>query len=463
MALDQILAHKRAEIAARKRAATLESVLGQCTPSSRSLAAALRRGRPGFILEIKFASPSAGTIRPGNDLAPVLASYGRHADAVSVLTDQKHFDGSLARLREVRQHLSQPLLCKDFILEPFQVAEARAHGADAILLILAAITDDAWRLCAALAERLGMEVLTEIHDEAEAARAVALGATIIGINHRDLRTLTIDLSTTARLSPLIPPDRIVVAESGIASREQVVALRPHADAFLVGSALMGASDLDRAVRQLRYGRTKVCGLTTPEDAQAALAAGATHGGLMFAPASPRLISRARAAAVRNGAALEWVGVFADQRPGDIATMATTLELSAVQLHGNEAPDAVARVRAGLPPGCEVWKAVRVQDRIPMRQETGADRLLLDGWAADKLGGTGRPFDWSLLRAHPERAELIVAGGLTAANVDRATALDPWALDLSSSVESAPGRKAREKLDEFFAARRRIPGRGGELQ
>ena len=192
----------------------------------------------------------------------MLASYAAHADAVSVLTDERFFGGSLQRLAEVRKRLEQPLLCKDFILEPYQVAEARAHGADAILLILAAVDDATWSACAAAAERFGMEVLTEVHDAEEVARATALGAAIIGVNHRNLQTLQVDMSTTARLAPRIPADRLVIAESGIASRRDVTTLRPHADAFLVGSALMREADLDGAVRRLVYGKTKVCGLTS---------------------------------------------------------------------------------------------------------------------------------------------------------------------------------------------------------
>ncbi|HSE53747.1 MAG TPA: bifunctional indole-3-glycerol-phosphate synthase TrpC/phosphoribosylanthranilate isomerase TrpF [Gemmatimonadales bacterium] len=460
MVLDQILAHKRDEVAARKAATSLESLRARAVPTTRSLTRALRAGRPGFILEIKFASPSAGIIRSGAELTPVVASYGRHADAVSVLTDQRFFGGSLERLTQVRQLLHQPLLAKDFILEPYQVVEARAHGADAILLILAAIDDQTWRACADEAGRLGMEVLTEVHDEAEASRAVALGAGIIGINNRDLRTLAVDADTTARVSPRIPQDRLVVAESGIASRETVARLRPHADAFLVGSALMGAPDLDRAVRDLVYGRTKICGLTRAEDAARALEAGATHGGLMFAADSPRRISALEAREVSAGAPLSWVGVFADQPPEEIAAAAADLDLAAVQLHGNESPDQAAEVRRQVPAATAVWKAERVQERIPARG--GADRLLLDGWTAGRLGGTGRTFDWSLLEQFPERAEVILAGGLRASNVAAAAALETWALDASSGVESAPGRKDPGLLRDFFTQRRRLPGRGDSL-
>ena len=226
---------------------------------------------------------------------------------------------------------------------------------------------------------------------------------------------------------------------------------------------MREADLDQAVRELRYGRTKICGLTTPDDARAALHAGATHGGVMFALESPRRISMERAEVVRRAAPLHWVGVFANQPPKDIAAAAAQLGLSAVQLHGSEAPDEVRRVRALLPSGCEVWKAFRVQQRIPGRSETGADRLLLDGWTASKLGGTGRPFDWTLLDRYPELGEVVLAGGLNAGNVDRAAALNTWGLDVSSGVESAPGTKDPGKLQQFFAARRRIPGRGGSLR
>lgn len=458
MALDAILAHKRVEVASRKAAASLESLLSRATPSDRDFEASLSAQRPGFILEIKFASPSGGVIRAGADLAPVLASYGRHADVVSVLTDERFFGGSLARLAEVRANIPQPLLCKDFILEPFQVAEARVHGADAILLILAAIDDAAWCACAALAERLGMSVLTEVHDEAEARRAVELGARIVGINNRNLRTLAIDMATTPRLAPLIPPDRLLVAESGVADRDDVSTLAPHVDAFLVGSALMKESDLDRATRRLVYGRTKICGLTGPEDAEAAVQAGATHGGLVFVAGSPRLVSPVEAERTRQAAPLDWVGVFANQSPETVADLAASLRLAAVQLHGNEDSTEVRRVRALVPEQCEVWKAVRVRGRIPLRAETGAGRVLLDGWSPGKLGGSGIQFDWSLLTSHPERRTVILAGGLDPANVEDAARLEPWALDLSSGVESTPGRKDPQKLRDFFSARRRLPSR-----
>lgn len=456
--LDTIIEHKRRDVAARRALTSLESLRARATPTHRSLSAALRRSRPGFILEIKSASPSAGTIRRDSCLDPVIESYGRHADAVSVLTDERFFGGSLARLADIRRRLSQPILCKDFILDPFQVVEARLHGADAILLILAAINDDTWRSCALEAARLGMEVITEVHDEAETARALALGAPIVGINNRNLRTLDVDLGTTARLSRKIPSDRLIVAESGIAGRESVLALRPHADAFLIGSALMRESDIDRAVRRIVYGRTKICGLTAPRDAELAAAGGATHGGLIFTAASPRMISEAAAARIASAAALEWVGVFADQPASDIARIAARLDLAAVQLHGGEREEEIARVRATVPAATAVWKAERVRTSLPTKV-TDADRLVLDGFTEGRLGGTGVSFDWSLLENYANREEVILAGGLRPDNVARAAAVGTWALDVCSGIESSPGRKSEDLLASFLAERRRIPGRG----
>jgi len=453
MALDAILEHKRKELAERRARTSLESLLAHAEPSRRSFAAALRRGGPGFVLEIKCASPSAGIIRAGADLEPVLASYGRHADAVSVLTDERFFGGSLARLAAVRQRLEQPLLAKDFFLEPYQVAEARVHGADAILLMLAAIDDPTWRACTELATRLGMEVLTEIHDAAEAGRALALGARTIGINNRDLRTLRVDSATVVKLAPRIPLDRLVIAESGYGSREDVAAASSSVDAFLVGSVLMAAQDPDAAVRELVYGRTKVCGLTRAEDAAAAAHAGATHGGLIFAEHSPRRVRLDAARAVRRAAPLRWVGVFADQDTEAIATTARELGLTAVQLHGAESPECVTELRRALPAPCEIWKAVRVADRLPRRAETAADRVLLDG------PGTSQRFDWDLLAEYPERPAAVLAGGLRPENVTAAAALGTYAIDVSSGVERAPGEKDANRIEAFLRARRRLPGRG----
>lgn len=460
MVLEEILAWKRREVKERLGGASRESLQERCAQSRRSFLEAIRRSAPAFILELKHASPSSGRLVEASRREAVLSAYAPHADAVSVVTDTRFFEGSLEDLDRARGLTDLPVLCKDFILEPVQVAEARLHGADAVLLILSALNDDAWRDCAATARCLGMDVLTEIHDEDEARRAVDLGAALIGINSRNLRTLRIDRDTVARLAPRIPRDRAVVAESGIRCRGDVLALRAHADAFLVGTSLLRDPDLEAAVRHLVYGMTKICGLTLPEDAAAAWEAGATHGGLIFVASSPRHLSLRQAARIREASPLRWTGVFADEEPAHIAGAVQSLDLSAVQLHGEESPERIARLRSALPEGCEIWKAVRVRDRIPGIPPHGADRMLLDAWCPARRGGTGRAFDWSLLEDLPHREGLILSGGLHPGNAARAAATGVTGLDVCSGVERAPGEKDRDRLERFLRARRRLPGRSG---
>jgi indole-3-glycerol phosphate synthase/phosphoribosylanthranilate isomerase len=250
-----------------------------------------------------------------------------------------------------------------------------------------------------------------------------------------------------------------VAESGFRSHADVLALRDRADAFLVGSALMRAGHLERAVRRLIFGEVKVCGLTRAVDARAAWRAGASWGGLVFAGESPRRIVVTRARSVRAAAPLRWAGVFVNEQPQRIARIAGELRLDAVQLHGEESPAQVAAVRRVVPRGCEVWKAVRVkEDRVtPPLASSGADRLLLDAHHPGARGGTGRRFDWSVVAALPDRERLILAGGLAVENAQRADAVGVGMLDVSSGVEEAPGHKSPSRLDAFFAALRGTKG------
>lgn len=452
MALGEIVARKRLDVAERMAARSLESFRDCLTLSDRSLSNALTERGLGFILECKRASPSQGTIRAGLDPLDVAAAYRPHASAISVLTDGPYFGGSFDDLRAVRAAVRQPVLCKDFVVDPYQVYEARLHGADAVLLMLSVLDDDTWRRCAEVVARLGMEALTEVHDEAEMARARALGAPIVGINNRDLRTLKVDLAVTERLARQRPAGALLVSESGVGSHADVRRLRAHVDAFLVGTTLMRAPDLSRAVRELLYGRVKVCGLTRPDDAQVAAAAGATWGGLLLAEESPRRVSAVQAAAVRAAEpALQWAGVFVNASPAEVAHAARALALDAVQLHGEEDADTIVAVRAAVPPETEVWKAVRVRESIP--QVEAADRVLLDAFSKSARGGTGLTFDWRLLEGVSDRSRLIVSGGLNAARVLAADGLGAWALDVSSGVETSPGHKSPEKIHGFFAALR----------
>lgn len=459
MALEVILARTRQDLVTRMREVPRDILERTLRPSDRSFAAALRRSHTGFIMECKQAAPSAGLLRAPYDPAAIARDYAPFADAVSVLTDGPFFQGAHAHLRDVRAAVDRPVLCKDFVVDPYQIMEARAHGADAVLLMLSVLDDAGWRACEATAQAVGIETLTEVHDDRELDRALALGAPIIGINNRDLATLSLDLEVTRRLAPRIPRDRIVVGESGIGTRADVRTLAPLVDALLVGTSLMRAADLPRAVRRLVVGEVKVCGLTRAEDARAAWEAGATFGGLIFAPGSPRQVTIEAARGVRETVPLRWVGVFVNAPLTEVARMAGELRLSAVQLHGEEPPDLIRGLRGHLPAGCEIWKAVRVRDRVPPLADTGADRLLLDAWQADRRGGTGRVFDWSLLHGHADQGRIILGGGLTPANAASAAALGVSGLDVNSGVESAPGIKSRELLAAFFAALRG-PGREG---
>ena len=453
MVLERIVARTREDLARRKQDRPLQALIREAVPSMRSLAGALQRPRTGFILECKRASPSEGRIRDPYDPAAIARGYAHHADAISVLTDQPWFEGSLAHLSAVSAAVELPVLRKDFIVEPWQVFESRVHGADAILLMLSVLDDAAWRDCRAAAVNAGVETLTEVHSREELDRALKLGAPVIGINNRNLGTLQVDLAVTRTLAPRVPRDRVVVCESGIGSHADIAGLRSLADAFLVGTSLMRERDIPAATHRLIYGETKVCGLTSPQDARGAWQAGATHGGLIFVPESPRAVSRAQAREISGSAPLRWVGVFVNAPAREVGEMALDVGLSAVQLHGEESREEVRTLRDVLSPGIEIWKAVRIKDRIPSLGETGADRILLDTWRGDRRGGTGERFDWTLLANYPDRNRAVLSGGLTPEVAAAAEATGCWGLDVNSGVEERPGIKSPERLRDFFAARR----------
>jgi indole-3-glycerol phosphate synthase len=255
MILDDILARTRADLAARKQlrpVAELEAAAA-ARPPVRSLARALRRpGQLACIAEFKRRSPSAGWIAETADPAALARAYAAGgAGALSVLTDGPFFGGAVSDLVAARDACELPVLRKDFIVDRHQIVEARAIGADAILLIVAALSDQALGSLLAAAREVGVEALVEAHDEDEARRAVAAGAAIVGINNRDLRTFTVDRDLACRLRPLVPADRIVVAESGIRDAADTARLRAAGiDAMLVGEALMRAPDPAAALRAL---------------------------------------------------------------------------------------------------------------------------------------------------------------------------------------------------------------------
>jgi indole-3-glycerol phosphate synthase / phosphoribosylanthranilate isomerase len=455
-----IVARKRRDVAARLDGVSLDDLRSRAEPTRRSLWAALALPGARFIMEVKRASPSGGELNGNADPQQMARAYRGAADAISVLTDAPFFHGSLDDLRSVRREFAGPILAKDFIVDVRQVPEARLHGADAVLVMLSVLGPSHARKVICEARRLGMDVLVEAHSEMEVRQAVALEAPIIGINNRDLGTLKLDLDVTRRLAPLVPHDRILVAESGIEDLEDLESLAPHADAFLVGSSLMLAERPAQAARLLAFGRVKVCGLTDPLDADAVASAGASYAGIILVPATPRAVERDTAMAIAQAArerGLAMVGVFRGKKVTDVAIAARELELDAVQLHGEEDARYISALRNIMPNGTEIWAASPVGTRVP-RPRAGADRTLFDSEANGRSGGTGIAFDWSRLKDRAAIRRGILAGGLNPGNARAAARVGAFALDVSSGVESAPGRKDEGRMRAFFEALR-LPVRG----
>lgn len=250
--LDKILANTVEEIAARQAIRSPAEVIdaAQSAPAPRDMLAALRRDTVALIAEVKHASPSKGVLIENFDPLALGTTYDQNgAAAISVLTDQQFFKGSLDYLTTIREAVSVPVLRKDFIVDPYQVYEGRAAGADAILLIVAALEDRQLADLHALVSELGMAALVEVHNEAELDRALSIDPALIGINNRDLKTFHVDLNTTARIAQLVPDRVTLVAESGVHSAEDVRRMGElGAHAVLVGEALVKSVDVGETVR-----------------------------------------------------------------------------------------------------------------------------------------------------------------------------------------------------------------------
>jgi indole-3-glycerol phosphate synthase len=250
--LDEILDRTRGDVERRRRELPIEELRLDSSPPTRGFRDALCGPGIAVIAEFKRRSPSAGRLRERADVAEMVGAYERGgAAALSILTEGPHFEGSLEDLRAARVASSLPVLRKDFIVHPYQLHEARAAGADAVLLIVAALAPSALSDLHRQARALGLDVLVEVHDGAELAVALEVEADLIGINNRDLRDFSVDVQRTSRLLAEIPPDTAVVSESGIAHPEQLRGLQEEGvQAVLVGESLMRADDPGQALREL---------------------------------------------------------------------------------------------------------------------------------------------------------------------------------------------------------------------
>ncbi len=478
--------------------------LATAAPDPRPIAQRLAAPGLHVIAEIKRRSPSAGAIAdPADDLLVRARAYAAGgAVAISVLCEPHWFGGSVEDLRAVRAAVSVPVLAKEFVVDVRQLPLLRAAGADLVLLLA---TLHPPRRLASLVERaldLGLEPLVEAHDERELDRALATRARLVGLNNRDLRTLTVDPERGARLRRLVPDDRLVVGESGVREAGMLAGWRALGfDAALVGEAFMRAADPRAAVASFvasgrpprdpaSLGRApfvKVCGLTGAPDVDAALAAGVDAVGLNLVPGTPRALSLAEAAElarlVRRRAPASArpmiVAVTVDLDAPDLARIVEAIDPDAVQLNGSEAPGILAGVgrpawkvlhlppdgaadsavepeapaHSVAPPGGAAHSVVAsVVERARAWLAAGAERILLDTAGGPHPGGTGRRAAAGLAAAIAREVPVTLAGGLGPANVgDAVRAIAAVGVDVASGVEAPCGEGERPHKDALRVA------------
>lgn len=448
------------------------------SPSSPSKQNLLFSSPPLFLAEIKHRSPSAGTILPdaASRIESIARAYRRGgAAALSVVIEQDHFGGDPSWLPRAREAAGLPVLMKDFVVDDVQLDFAMALGADAVLLIVAALEEAALaRLHAAALER-GLAVLVEAHDETEVRRALAAGAQIVGVNARDLGTFEVDLSGLAALARLLPESIVRVAESGIRTRGDVAALaRAGFGAFLVGETLLRAADSARVLRELggeNQTEVKICGITREEDVETCLEAGVDWVGLVFSAQSPRRVTSEdgrllRMRAKREGAAARASGIAAGTSGGGVkgvvAVFAENTDEEIRRVLEHVRPDVIQMPNPPLHLQREfsslfsLWNTIRVgQDDLANTFDRGGDALHFDTSVAGQSGGTGKTFDWGLLDRIDRGRPVILAGGLNPGNVAEAIRrVKPAVVDVASGVESAPGIKDASKIKDFVREVRR---------
>ncbi|MDU3433313.1 bifunctional indole-3-glycerol-phosphate synthase TrpC/phosphoribosylanthranilate isomerase TrpF [Veillonella sp.] len=467
MILDKIIEATKIRVAQEKQVESPEAVkaaaLALPSDTGFPFEAALRQQDFNFICEVKKASPSKGIIAehfPYLDIAKEYEVAG--AAAISVLTEPDFFKGDKKYLQEIASTVKIPVLRKDFIIDEYQIYQAKLWGASAILLICACLDVPTLTKFRELADSFGLSSLVEAHDEHEVQMAIDCGARIIGVNNRNLKDFTVDVQNSVRLRNLVQDDVIFVSESGLETPEDIQVLRDNN----IGVALMGETFMrsPNKVEKLAYlygptyytPKVKMCGISKVETIPAIIDAKPDYMGLVFAPSKRQVtVDQAKTLveelykqyAVRyNSETIKTVGVFVNETVENLLKIAEEVKLDVIQLHGDEDESFIQILKEQS--NVEVWKAVQVRSAADAEKwiDSSADMLLFDAYHKDERGGTGEVFDWSSLDEF-ERP-FMLAGGIDSTNVARAIrTVRPYGLDISSGIETN-GVKDNEKMKAF---------------
>lgn len=435
------------------------------------------KNNPFFILECKQASPSQGMINSNFDLQSIINTYANFADAISVLCEENYFNGSVQNLLQVKHILNQknifdiPLLCKDFIIDEYQIYMAKLYGANAILLMLNVLDNDEYIYLSNVAKSLNLDVLTEISDEQEASFAIQCKAENIGINNRDFSTLKTDLKRTNLLVDFIiknikknnvsnenyQPN--LISESGFNYHSEISEYSNFVDGFLIGTSLMKQhNNLDIACQKLLLGEIKICGITNSEDANFLDNFNTynkhifmLYAGLIFVETSKRFVSiEAAKNIVQQTKNLQYVAVFQNEQNIDkIISLLQQLNIQnikIIQLHGNENIEYIQNLKAKLlntfgehiANEIQVWKAISASNvKSKNNLENLVENYLLNGISKiildNQNGGSGQTFDWTLI---PEKYKqnIMLSGGINLNNLQEALNIGCSGIDISSGVE-----------------------------
>lgn len=467
MILDKIIEATKIRVAQEKEVETPEAVkaaaLALPSDTGFPFEAALRQQDFNFICEVKKASPSKGIIAehfPYLDIAKEYEVAG--AAAISVLTEPDFFKGDKKYLQEIASTVKIPVLRKDFIIDEYQIYQAKVWGASAILLICACLDVPTLTKFRELADSLGLSSLVEAHDENEVQMAIDCGARIIGVNNRNLKDFTVDVQNSVRLRNLVQDDVIFVSESGLETPEDIQVLRDNN----IGVALMGETFMRsrNKVEKLAYlygptyytPKVKMCGISKVETIPAVVEAKPDYMGLVFAPSKRQVTVEQAEILVEelhkqcinhyDTKVVKTVGVFVNETLDNLVRIADTANLDAVQLHGDEDEAFIQSLKERT--NVEVWKAIQIRSAADVERwiDSSADMLLFDAYHKDERGGTGEVFDWSSLDTF-ERP-FMLAGGIDSTNVARAIrTVRPYGIDISSGIETN-GVKDDEKITAF---------------